>query len=203
MAKTIKNKIYNEFWEDDNLNIKNEKKTNVVSSDEIKKVEEKLNKKVSSIKKEIKELKNENEIKPVNPPRGWHARSEFIDEIGNKFEKGIYVGKIQNKIIEEKAIEEKPKEIIEEKAIEEKAIEEKIVEEKPKEKIKEKINLFTEKYNYQQYINDNEPFKIFFRGTLIFDSKQQPLKNYPIFQDNNFILFGKTYLYRGIKIEKY
>jgi hypothetical protein len=30
--------------------------------------------------------------KPVNPPRGWHARKEFIDDAGNIFNKGQYVG---------------------------------------------------------------------------------------------------------------
>jgi hypothetical protein len=33
------------------------------------------------------------DIKPVNPPRGWHLRNEFIDEVGNIFHKGQYVGK--------------------------------------------------------------------------------------------------------------
>ena len=32
------------------------------------------------------------EVKPVNAPRGWHARKEFIDEIGNVFNKGKYSG---------------------------------------------------------------------------------------------------------------
>ena len=31
-------------------------------------------------------------IKPVNTPRGWHARKLFVDEAGNKFEKGKFVG---------------------------------------------------------------------------------------------------------------
>lgn len=35
----------------------------------------------------------EKEIKPVNSPRGWHARNEFIDDAGNIFHKGKYVGK--------------------------------------------------------------------------------------------------------------
>jgi len=32
------------------------------------------------------------DIKPVNAPRGWHARKEFIDSEGNIFNKGQYVG---------------------------------------------------------------------------------------------------------------
>lgn len=31
-------------------------------------------------------------VKPVNRPRGWQARKQFIDEIGNIFEKGKFVG---------------------------------------------------------------------------------------------------------------
>lgn len=34
------------------------------------------------------------DVKPVNPPRGWHARNEFIDETGQVFHKGLYVGEI-------------------------------------------------------------------------------------------------------------
>ena len=36
----------------------------------------------------------EEEIKPVgNPPKRWHARNEFIDEVGNIFRKGKYFGR--------------------------------------------------------------------------------------------------------------
>lgn len=48
-----------------------------------------------------KEIENSNSeeaeekevIKPVNPPRGWHLRKDFIDDVGNIFHKGQYVGK--------------------------------------------------------------------------------------------------------------
>jgi len=33
-------------------------------------------------------------IKPVSPPRGWHARAEYIDVDGNIFKKGKYSGNI-------------------------------------------------------------------------------------------------------------
>lgn len=35
-------------------------------------------------------------IKPLNPPRGWHARAEFIDVNGNIFKKGKYSGHIND-----------------------------------------------------------------------------------------------------------
>lgn len=32
-------------------------------------------------------------VRPVNAPRGWHKMTEFIDDQGNIFRRGIYVGK--------------------------------------------------------------------------------------------------------------
>jgi hypothetical protein len=232
MAKVIKNKQYNEFWEDESLDVKkvekNKKETEEkASTEEIKKLEKKLTKKVSGLQKEIKELKEEKEtkieeeIKPVNPPRGWHSKNEFIDEVGNKFEKGVYVGKVEEEI-QEPVDEELPWEkedrteedikILKDIVSEVKSPVKKEVKPKPKpiqKKVEPKVEEpkkhipLTNKEIYQQYIIDNIPFKMYFRGKLLFDSKVQPQKNYPIFQDDGFILFGKNYIYRGIRIEKY
>ena len=38
----------------------------------------------------------EEPIKPVNRPRGWQARNEFIDDAGNVFHKGKYVRHLDN-----------------------------------------------------------------------------------------------------------
>jgi len=46
---------------------------------------------VEYINEEV-DLLPESEIKPVNPPRGWHRKAEYIDEIGNIFNTGTYVG---------------------------------------------------------------------------------------------------------------
>jgi len=221
MAKTIKNKVYNEFWEDNNLDIKKfeddkDSKSNV-PAEEIKKLEKKLTKKVSVLHKEIKELKDGkiiDEIKPVNTPRGWHAKNSFVDDIENEFSKGVYVGKVD--IVEEPVIEiveevteiiEEIIEIIEEPVIEEPVIEEPVIEEVieivEEPVIEESPIVISDKDIYQQYIIDDTPFKIYFRGNLLFDSKVQPQKNYPIFLNDEFILFGKNYIYRGIRIEKY
>jgi hypothetical protein len=54
--------------------------------------------------------------------------------------------------------------------------------------------------NDEKYI-DNGLYKIYYRGSLIYDSLINQYK--PEFFDNYFILYGKTYLYRGIRIEKY
>jgi len=50
------------------------------------------------IEDKIEEVEvNNKEIKPAgNPPRGWHARKEYIDEEGNIFNKGDYVGNVHN-----------------------------------------------------------------------------------------------------------
>lgn len=34
------------------------------------------------------------ERKPVNPPKGWHFSNRFVDETGQIFEKGVYVGTV-------------------------------------------------------------------------------------------------------------
>jgi len=205
MAKAIKNKVYNEFWEDENLNVKKVEKTTefIVPSEEIKKLEKKLTKKVSGLEKELKELKEEKvqeveeeSIKPVNTPRGWHARNSFIDDEGNEFSKGVFIGKAK--------IEEKPKKEI--KPPIKKEVQPKIEIKKEEEPIlitPSTVKVLGNKDIYQQYVTDGIPFKMYFRGNLIFDSKVQPPKNYPVFQDDGFILFGKNYIYRGIRIEKY
>jgi hypothetical protein len=35
-------------------------------------------------------------IKPVNKVQGWHFMKEYVDEAGNIFEKGKYVGNVKN-----------------------------------------------------------------------------------------------------------
>lgn len=266
--KIISNKMYNEFWNEEELDIKKEQSdnSNNLSSEEIKKLEKKLGRKVSAVEKELRKLKEKEEkineletneveknepkidevkedtlgeeIKPVNPPRGWHARSEFIDEVGNKFEKGVYVGKIsveskvdyisKNEVVKE----EESKEVIDPKDVKNKPInkeikkvkkpineiknptnnkpllnkslvnKEKINESLPK-TVKKPINILTNKEIYQKYIDDEYNFRIYHRGNLLFDSKNHSKESYPSFENDGFILFGKNYIYRGIRIEKY
>jgi len=54
---------------------------------------------------------------------------------------------------------------------------------------------------YNSYIQDNKPYRIYFRNSLIYDSVK--CSDNPEFLDDYFILFGKKYIYRGIRIEKY
>lgn len=49
---------------------------------------------ISEEPEETIEVEEPKEIKPIDPPRGWHLRKEFIDEAGNIFHKGEYVGKV-------------------------------------------------------------------------------------------------------------
>ena len=51
----------------------------------------------------------ENEIvKPVNPPTSWHLKKQYVDEIGNVFNKGKFIGtKTELNITDEEKIEPK------------------------------------------------------------------------------------------------
>ncbi len=104
-----------------------------------------------------------NIIKPINTPKGWASKKEFIDDDGNVFYKGKFSHNI-NKV---------------------------------------EIVKLTNKDIYNQFIIENIPFRIFFRNELLFDTKTKLVKEYPIFNENDFILSGKNYIYRGIRIERY
>lgn len=54
---------------------------------------------------------------------------------------------------------------------------------------------------YQQFIKDGDPYKIYLKGQVIFDSAKHNIS--PEFYDDYFILFGNKYIYKGIRIEKY
>lgn len=41
-------------------------------------------------------IKNEEKIEPVNKQRGWHLKKKYVDDDGNIFNKGKYIGKIDN-----------------------------------------------------------------------------------------------------------
>ena len=56
---------------------------------------------------------------------------------------------------------------------------------------------------FKQYIVDKTQFRIYFRTDLIFDSKNRLRKDYPIFNENDFIIDDKKYIYKGIRIETY
>lgn len=81
----------------------------------------------------------------------------------------------------------------------------KIVKNIEQEEIKEDIKISnivkSIKEIYEEYINDEMPYKIYLRGQIIFDSVNH--KDKPIFEEDYFILFGKKYIYKGIRLEKY
>jgi len=74
--------------------------------------------------------------------------------------------------------------------VEEPIVIKKIIVEQPK----------TFKEIYEEYVNDNIPYKIYLRGQIIFDSVKH--KDKPIFYENHFILFKNKYIYKGIRFEK-
>ena len=54
---------------------------------------------------------------------------------------------------------------------------------------------------YNQFILDDEPFKIYHKGSILFDSNLHI--EMPIMTDEHIIVFGKNYIYRGIQFTKY
>ena len=83
--------------------------------------------------------------------------------------------------------------------IEDNIIEEKIV------SIKQDIiiqpTVKTLKEIFEQYIIDENPYRIYLKGNIIFDSAKHTTN--PLFYDEYFILFGNKYIYKGIRFEKY
>ncbi|GAF79070.1 unnamed protein product [marine sediment metagenome] len=55
---------------------------------------------------------------------------------------------------------------------------------------------------YNNFILEGTPFKISHRGNDIFNSKKNIKQDYPKFIHDGFVLFGKKYTYRGMRIEK-
>jgi len=114
------------------------------------------------------------------------------DVIEKKVSKKTTPKKIIKQSIEEPIIT-KVEEQIEESVItkvEEPIVIKKIIVEQPK----------TFKEIYEEYVNDNIPYKIYLRGQIIFDSVKH--KDKPIFYENHFILFKNKYIYKGIRFEK-
>lgn len=64
-----------------------------------------------------------------------------------------------------------------------------------------KATFISNKNIFEQYLLDNNPFRIYLDGQVIYDSEKQ--KNKPQFFDDYFILFDFKYIYKGIRIEKY
>ena len=104
-------KLDNEFkeMEDSNDIIKEETTSDVLNSEDSDDTEIEINEDSEEVADEsditnpdvgedIEEQEmNVKDIKPVGyTPRGWHARKEFIDEEGNIFHKGVYVGNMKD-----------------------------------------------------------------------------------------------------------
>ena len=222
MAKTISNKKYEEFWNNDDLSIKSEEKTDnksIDNKDDIKKqVKKEVKKEVKKLEEQVKELSEkiissesiEDQPKPkkVRKPK-IQQNVEIDSSVEDKVEL-IQDISVNSLIVNEKPIIEDKVELIQDINInplilvEEPVIENnKLIEESLfiQEKIQEIEQPITNKELYEKYTLDDEPYKIFFRGNLIFNSINH--KEKPIFLEDGFILFGKKYIYRGIRFEKY
>lgn len=53
------------------------------------------------------------------------------------------------------------------------------------------------------YIKTNTQFRIYFRNQILFDTKNKLKKEYPKFNQNDFIIGENKYIYKGIRIETY
>ena len=177
MAKTISNKKYEEFWNKDELDIK--KDDNIDKKDIGK---EDISKEIKKeVKKEVKKLEEKvNEISKKNIEKDVDDNIESNDKPKKPRKRRTSVVKQEEK--------EEQKKIIEKNITVNKTKKDIIIENEP-------INI------YESYTIGNKPYRIYHRGNLIYDSVNHTEK--PIFKENEFILFGKNYIYRGIRIEKY
>lgn len=53
------------------------------------------------------------------------------------------------------------------------------------------------------YVKTNTQFRIYFRNQILFDTKNKLKKEYPKFNQNDFIIGENKYIYKGIRIETY
>ena len=53
------------------------------------------------------------------------------------------------------------------------------------------------------YVKTNTQFRIYFRNQILFDTKNKLKKEYPKFNQNDFIIGENKYIYKGIRIEIY
>lgn len=230
MAKTISNKKYEEFWNNDNLEIKSDDKNNNLSEQDIKKqVKKEVKKEVKKLEEQVKDLtekiqsvqivesvesvennKKRNRTKKTKLNNTYQViQQELITDISNtpliineENNEQELITDISNTplVIDEENNEENN----EENEIDNSLInDEKNIESEIKEEIKEEISIkiLSNKELYESYTIDNTPYKIYFRGNLIFNSINHSEK--PSFLEDGFILFGKKYIYRGIRFEKY
>ena len=130
---------------------------------------------INSIVEDIEEVKKE-EVKPKNK-RTKKVKEESKSEIKKT----------------EPTVKEKVKKV--EQKVEE------VIEEKEEDKYPKLDRPLTQKEICYNYLLFKEPFRIYFRGAILYDSKVNT--EIPIFENNHFFLYGKKYIYKGIRIEKY
>jgi hypothetical protein len=218
----ISNKKYNEFWNNNEI-VSEQKKNdlnNVVIKDgtlNIKKeIKKEVKKEVKKIEEQYKEKFIENEVIKTDIPKKVRIKKNVeskIDDIKNdninNMDEDLIIVRVDktysnntfNNIIENynthyAFFDNKLIKIDESES----TINELFKENNLPKPVQKPITLSNHEI-YQKYITDNEPYRIYYRGSLIYDS----IKNneIPIIENDYFILFGKNYIYRGIRFEKY
>lgn len=176
MAK-ISNKKYDQFWDKDEIMDTKKGEEKVEVKDKSVDIKKEIKKEV---KKEISKLKVDEKVevkeKPKRKPR---AKKPVVKEEKKIVKKPTAKPKVK-KVVKKEVVIEPKKEVIE---------------------LKKEVVINTIKDMYMQYITDNTPYKIYFRSQLLFDSVKHGAG--PVLYDDHFILFGKKYIYRGIRFEKY
>lgn len=170
------NKKYEKFWEKDELEISTNTDIDnkpLINEEVIETVVE--NKEVIKPKKVVK-TKKEETVDMVNP--------SIEDIIENVIENNTVT------VIKEIIVEEIPSTIDTNTYIE------------PEKKATPLPETVSMDVIYNTFIEENRPFRILHRGGELFNTTRNLKNDYPIFQHDGFVIFGKKYSYRGMRIEK-
>lgn len=223
----ITNKKYEKFWENEDLDvstnsdieqnndkeidIKEEVKDDVLNNDSIEKEDEKEDKsKTTTKQKTTKKVEVKTEDKPkTTTKRKTSKKTDVKTEDKSKTTKQKTIKKVDKKVedvvntpIQDKKIEKVIEEVKDspvQLSVKKDVV---IVNDNKKETKTKEIKEITLKDIYETFISEQKPFRILHRGTEIFNTKKQVRKDYPTFRHEEFVLFGKRYSFRGIRIEK-
>lgn len=93
LESNIENKL-----DEDNIKTLDELEEYIDNNYNQEEIQEETENEIQETVEEDENINEDDDVKPTgNPPRGWHARKEYIDDDGNIFEKGKYIGNINEK----------------------------------------------------------------------------------------------------------
>lgn len=216
----ITNKKYEKFWENEDLDVStnpdieqnNDKEIDIkeeVKDDDIKdeSIEKEDKSKTTTKQKTTKKVDVKIENKPKTTTKRKTTKKTDVNTEDNskttkKVDKKEKIEDIVNTHIQDKKIEKVIEEVKNspvQLSVKKDVV---IVNDNKKETKTKEIKEITLKDIYDTFISEQKPFRILHRGTEIFNTKKQVRKDYPTFRHEEFVLFGKRYSFRGIRIEK-